>query len=101
MHSVSSRLFVYVISFLLLAAFGFGLIPFLVLIYLELGLPNNNAKKIIGYFLGGPIALFLAIMLFLGLVNLNYHFFPIRKNCFYIVYFRKNFEVFIRNLFLI
>jgi hypothetical protein len=72
--SKERKIFVYVISFLLLAAFGFGLIPFLVLIYLELGLPNNNAKKIMMYFLGGPIALFLAIMLFLGLVNLNYHY---------------------------
>ena len=65
------KIFVYVISFLLLAAFGFGLIPFLVLIYLELGLPNNNAKKIIGYFLGGPIALYLIFMFVIGIVGLN------------------------------
>jgi hypothetical protein len=69
--SKERKIFVYVISFLLLAAFGFGLIPFLVLIYLELGLPNNNAKKIIGYFLGGPIALYLIFMFVIGIVGLN------------------------------
>ena len=72
--SKERKIFVYVISGLLIAAFGLGLIPFLVLIYLELGLPNNNAKKIMMYFLGGPIVLFLAIVLFFGLVNLNYHY---------------------------
>ena len=70
------KIFVYVVCFLLLAAFGFGLIPFLVLIYLELGLPNNNAKKIIMYFLGAPIALYLVIVFILGVgfLNIEYPF---------------------------
>ena len=65
------KIFVYVISCLLLAAFGFGLIPFLILIYLELGIPNNNAKKIIGYFFAAPIALYLAGVTIAGVIWLN------------------------------
>ena len=48
--SKERKLFVYVVSFLLIGLFGLGLIPFLILIYLELGVPKNNINKSISYF---------------------------------------------------
>ena len=59
------KIFVYVVSYALIGLFGFGLIPLLILIYLEFGLPNNNAKKIIWYCVGTPIVVWLAALLFL------------------------------------
>ena len=38
------KIFVYIISVLLIIAFGFGLLPLSILIYLELGERNNRLR---------------------------------------------------------
>ena len=43
--SKERKLFAYVASFLLIGVWGFGFIPLLLLIYLELGVPKNNINK--------------------------------------------------------
>ena len=48
--SKERKLFAYVASFLLIGVWGFGFIPLLLLIYLELGVPKNNINKFFSIF---------------------------------------------------